>query len=174
MRLFIAVILEPDLKQALLDSQTALKKRGFSGYYTREQNLHLTMGFIGEYPDPDAVLEAMEAIPFQPFPLTLSGGIGNFGNLLWAGTEPCPEAEKYVKRLRHALAARGIPFDKKKFHPHITLLRNAESRQPFADIAIAKETMTVRRISLMRSDIGRHGAQYTELDAVEYEEGRSS
>ena len=39
---------------------------------------------------------------------------------------------------------------------------------------IQKESMTVQRISLMRSDFGKHGAQYTEIDAVGYEpEGHS-
>ena len=167
MRLFLAVLPEPDMKRALLDAQNALKKRSFRGHYTAEPNLHLTLCFIGEYSDPDAVLAAADSILPAPFPLTLSGYIGSVGNLLWAGTEPCPALEKYVRQLRHALAERGIPFDKKRFHPHVTLLRNAESRQPFADLAIAKAQMTVRRISLMRSDIGKHGAQYTEIDAVE-------
>ncbi|MBP0966266.1 MAG: RNA 2',3'-cyclic phosphodiesterase [Oscillospiraceae bacterium] len=166
MRLFIAVLPAQNMKQALLDAQNNLRKRSFSGHYTAEQNLHLTLSFIGEYNDPDAVLEAMETVPFAPFPMTLSGYIGSFGNLLWAGTETSPAAEKYAKQLRHVLAERGIPFDRQKFHPHITLLRNAESRQPFADIVIARARMNVRRISLMRSDFGRHGVRYTEIDAA--------
>ena len=170
MRLFIAVLLEPNMKKALTDAQNALRKRNFSGHYTDDRNLHLTLSFIGEYHDPDAVLEAMEAIPFSPCDLTFNGYIGNFGALLWAGTEPCPALEKYVKQLRHALAERGIPFDKKKFHPHITLMRNAAGRQSFSDVAVAAESMTVQRISLMRSDFGKHGAQYTEIDAVEFTE----
>ena len=169
MRLFIAVLLEPNMKKALTDVQKALRQRNYSGHYTDERNLHLTLSFIGEYHDPDAVLEAMDSIPFSACPLTFNGYIGNFGDLLWAGAEPCPTLEKYTKQLRHALAERGIHFDKKKFHPHITLLRNAASRQSFSDISIAQESMTVHRISLMRSDFGKHGAQYTEIDAIEYE-----
>ncbi|MBR5722906.1 MAG: RNA 2',3'-cyclic phosphodiesterase [Oscillospiraceae bacterium] len=171
MRLFIAILPAPNIRQALLDAQNILRKRRFSGHYTDERNLHLTLSFIGEYNDPDAVLDAMEAIPPAPFPLTLSGYIGSFGNLLWAGAAQSPAAEQYAKQLRRALAERGIPFDRKKFHPHITLLRNAESRLPFSDIVLAKECMTVRRISLMRSDFGKHGAQYTEIDAVKCKGG---
>lgn len=169
MRLFIAVLMERNMKKALSDAQNAIRKRNYSGHYIDERNLHLTLSFMGEYNDPDTVLEAMEAIPFSPCDLTFNGYIGNFGDLLWAGTEPCPALDKYVKQLRHALVERGIPFDKKKFHPHITLLRNAASRQPLSDISITQESMTVQRISLMRSDFGKHGAQYTEIDAVEYQ-----
>lgn len=168
MRIFIAVLLEPNIKRALTEAQKALRQHNYSGNYTDERNLHLTLSFIGEYNDPDAVLDAMEAITFSPCVLIFNGYIGNFGDLLWAGTEPCPALEKYTKQLRHALAERSIPFDKKKFHPHVTLLRSAASRQPFSDISITQESMTVQRISLMRSDFGKHGAQYTEIDAVEY------
>ena len=73
----------------------------------------------------------------------------------------------YVKQLRHALADAKIPFDRKKFHPHITLLRNAQSRYDFKNIAVYKASMTVQKISLMRSDFGKHGAVYTEIGSVE-------
>ena len=81
--------------------------------------------------------------------------------------ECCPELEQSVKQLRHHLADSRIPFDKKRFHPHMTLLRNARSSHAFSDIAVARERMTVQRISQMRSDFGKHGAVYTEIGAVE-------
>lgn len=82
MRLFIAVLLEKNMKKALTDAQDALRRHHFSGHYTPEPNLHLTLRFLGEYHDPDAVLEAMESDPPAPCVLTLNGYIGNFGDLL--------------------------------------------------------------------------------------------
>lgn len=167
MRSFIAIRLEDNIKNALTATQNELERRGFHGHYTNMANMHLTLAFIGEYNDPDAILEAMGQMRFEPFPLTLSGFIGNFGDLLWAGIEKEPMLEKCVKQLRHTLADRQIPFDKKRFAPHITLLRNAKSKQTFADIKIAKESMIVSRISLMRSDIGKRGAVYTEIGSID-------
>ena len=167
MRLFIAILLENNMIKALTDAQNALRCRQFSGKYTDKRNLHLTLAFIGDFSDPDLVLEMMENIQMQPFEIVLNGYIGNFGDLLWAGMERCPELDKYVKQLRHYLADSRIPFDKKNFHPHITLLRNAKSSKAFSDISVTKESMTVQRISLMRSDFGKHGASYTEIGAVE-------
>ena len=167
MRLFIAILLENNMIKALTDAQNALRSRQFIGKYTDMRNLHLTLAFIGDFSDPDLVLEMMENVQLQPFEITLSGYIGNFGDLLWAGMERCPELEKYVKQLQHYLADSRIPFDKKGFHPHITLLRNAKSSKAFSDISVAKESMTVQKISLMRSDFGKHGAVYTEIGAVE-------
>ncbi len=167
MRLFIAILPDDNIKQALCDAQDALRKRNFSGHYAPRHSLHLTLSFIGEFSDPDRVLEEMEQIRFEPFDITLAGYISNFDNVLWAGIEKSPELEKYVKQLRHVLAENGIPFDRKGFEPHITIMRDADIFQPFSDVVVAKETMTVSTVSLMRSDLGKHGAQYTEIGTSE-------
>ncbi len=155
------------MKNALIDTQTELHQKEFHGRYTQCDHLHLTLSFIGAYSDPDDILEIMEQVRCEPVKLTLSGYIGNFSALLWAGIEQCPELDRYVKQLRHVLADAKIPFDRKKFHPHITLLRNAQSRYDFKDIAVRKASMTVQKISLMRSDFGKHGAVYTKIGSVE-------
>ena len=59
MRLFIALALGRDQIEAAKDVQAAFRRAGVRGNYTPEENLHLTLAFIGEYSDPDAVLEAM-------------------------------------------------------------------------------------------------------------------
>ena len=166
MRLFIAIQLDPNLKKALTDAQTELRQLGYKGRFTNIENMHLTLAFIGEFNDPDLIFEAMEQVQFEPFSLTLGGYIGNFGDLLWAGIDKSPQLEKYVKSLRHALSEAQIPFDGRKFNPHITLMRDAASKRGFSDIVIRKEEMSVCKISLMRSDFGKHGAVYTELGSV--------
>ena len=167
MRLFIAILLEPNIRQALTDAQDALRANEFRGRYTDVRNLHLTLAFIGEHSEPDAIMEIMEQLDLRPFPVTLSGCIGNFGDLLWAGMERSPALEQTVRQLRHLLAEGRIPFDKKRFSPHVTLLRNAQSSRSFAEIPVRKESMTVRSISLMRSDFGKHGAVYTEVGRID-------
>jgi 2'-5' RNA ligase len=60
-----------------------------------------------------------------------------------------------------------VPFDRKKFSPHITLMRRAGGRlsgmQEEEMASLFGASMTVDHISLMRSDRGRHGMIYTEL-----------
>ena len=155
------------MKNALTDTQTELNQKEFHGRYTQCDHLHLTLSFIGEYSDPDGILEIMERVYCEPVKLTLSGYIGNFSALLGSGIEQCPELDRYVKQLRHALADAKPTFDRKKFHPHITLLRNAQSRYDFKAISVRKASMTVQKISLMRSVFGKHGAVYTEIGSVE-------
>ena len=163
MRLFIAVLLSDQCKAALTGAQDALYKSGYRGHYSNEAALHVTVAFIGEYDDPDHVLEVMETVPFAPFQMELAGYIGNFGDLLWAGVRADDALGQYVKRLRHALADAQIPFDRKAYHPHITLLRHAHGQRPFAEIHVPEAVMTVRSIVLMRSYRRQRGAAYTDL-----------
>ena len=166
MRLFIAINLSDDMKGTLLDLQNALYDRGVRGRYTAEENLHLTLAFIGEYPDAEPVLDAMSEVSFMPFELTLDG-MGRFGDLWWAGMKESVPLTAVVRRIRRALAEHEIPFDRKRFSPHITLIRKASGEMPGAHPKPV--SMTVEAISLMRSDRGRNGMIYTELGTLEAE-----
>ena len=94
-------------------------------------------------------------------------GIGSFGDLWWAGIEHSEPLLAVTRRLRRALAEADIPFDRKRFSPHITLIRRAKGR--LEDVPADElgqhfgTSMTVDRISLKRSDRGKHGMVYTEL-----------
>ena len=164
MRLFIAVNLSPQMKSALTDAQRAMFDRGVRGSFTPAENLHLTLAFIGEYPSAEAVMDALSGVAFTPFELALDG-VGRFGELWWAGIRASAALTAVVRRIRRALAENDIPFDRKRFSPHITLLRRA-SREA-AGIAIQPASMTVRTISLMSSRRGRNGMIYTEVGAIE-------
>ncbi len=167
MRLFIAIQFDDRVLDALTGFQSELREQGVKGNFTSEENLHLTLAFIGDYNDPDSVLEAMEASNFRPFDISLDG-VGHFGDLFWMGLADNPALHAYVKRLRHCLADAGIPFDKKRFSPHITLIRRAEYKYgdeiPVYDVP--EEKMRVENISLMRSDRGKNGMIYTEVGVI--------
>ena len=160
MRLFVAIDLSKPMKDALINAQNEMYDGGVRGSYTPEENLHLTMAFIGEVPDEEPALEALSAVSFSPFQLALEG-MGRFGDLWWAGMRPSPPLAALARRVRHALAEGGIPFDRKRFSPHVTLLRRARGDMP--GIVIGEGSMTVEAFSLMRSDRGRNGMIYTEL-----------
>ncbi len=164
MRLFIALQLDEEMKQALIRMQDEMRAMGVKGNYTPEENLHLTLSFIGEYPDPEVVGDVLETIPVKPFTMRLEGA-GFFGDLFWAGIEENEELTSLVKRIRKALADAGIPFDRKRFLPHITLIRKASYRNG-EKIPVGKPPVgetAVEGISLMRSDRGRQGMIYSEI-----------
>ncbi len=165
MRLFIAIRLDDNIRDALAAVQTQLRAGRVGGNYTKTDNLHLTLAFIGEYGDPDRVLDAMRSVPFEPIPLRLEG-FGSFGDLYWCGLARQDGLTACARRLRRALAEAGIPFDRKRFSPHITLLRRAEFDK-LPGVVVPEASMTAKRISLMRSERGKNGMIYTELGAAE-------
>ncbi|MBO4915551.1 MAG: hypothetical protein J5449_10130 [Oscillospiraceae bacterium] len=103
MRLFIAIELNDDLKDALTSMQAQLRARRVGGNYTKVENLHLTLAFIGEYGDPDRVLDVMRSVPFAPLPIALEG-FGCFGDLYWCGLARQDALTAYVGRLRRCLS----------------------------------------------------------------------
>lgn len=168
MRLFIAIQFEDNILNALTDFQDDLRAKGVTGNYTKRENLHITLAFIGDYGNPDEVLDVMEGTDFRPLEISLDG-VGSFGELFWAGIEENPGLLGYVKRLRRELAQHDIPFDRKRFSPHITLIRKysykGNSGIPVSEPPMGK--MTAYRVSLMKSDRGKSGMVYTEIGAVE-------
>lgn len=164
MRLFVAVRLSEEMKQALTDAQNAMFARGVRGNYAPEENLHLTLAFIGEYPDAQPVRDALESVRFAPFAIRLDG-VGRFDDLWWAGVEASAPLAALARRVRRALADNDIPFDRKGFSPHITLIRKAT--RVATGISVAPAGMTADAFSLMRSDRGRKGMIYTELGRFE-------
>lgn len=167
MRLFIAVPMNYIMKEALLNLQETFRKDGIRGNYTPEENLHLTLAFIGEYSDPDAVMDALEGIRFAPFQIRLDQ-VGCFSDLWWAGIAESNSMKNLASRVRHALAEADIPYDRKRFKPHITLLRKAviPKWSHLENLPRKDVTMTVDHFCLMRSTRGKHGMIYTEIGRI--------
>lgn len=161
MRLFIAIRFSEDIRKGLISTMHDLKKKNVGGNYSPADNLHLTLAFIGETQNADGVKKAMESVPFTPFMLTLTD-LGNFGDILWVGAKGGQKLKAYVKALRDSLDQAGIKYDRKKFEPHITLVRKASNVHP-QGVSVPKKEMMVRKISLMKSETKNGKMVYTEI-----------
>ena len=166
MRLFIAINLTSEMKRILKKAQDSWRTYGVRGNYTPEENLHMTLAFIGNYPDPDHILDVIETIQAEPFYMTIDG-FGNFDDLWWAGVQDSQELNKTASGLRRVLSENQIPYDRKSFSPHITLVRKAIFPNTIPALSIKPVTMAVNHISLMRSDRGRKNMIYKEIGSIE-------
>ena len=168
MRLFIAIEFDEEILQALIKLQSEWKVLGVRGNFTPAQNLHLTLAFIGEYGNPNAVLEAMHSVSFAPFSINLDG-IGTFRDIYWAGIAANDALSNYVRRLRRILAEYSIPYDRKRFSPHITLVRKAEFNGTIEELLKSPPNgeMEIKSVSLMSSTRGKSGMIYTKVGGVE-------
>ncbi len=169
MRLFIAVNFEKSVVDSLVSLQEYLRSSGVTGNYTKRENLHMTLAFIGEYGNPDDVLDAMESVELKPVTVMLNG-VRHFRDMYFAIAEEDQRLKGYVRRLRRALAENGIPFDRKKFSPHITLIRKASYVNGLPELAELPVIETeASRVSLMLSERGKNGMIYSELGYIEAE-----
>ncbi len=163
MRLFIALHFSAEIEEMLLEAIRQLREQATGGNFTRRENLHLTLAFIGESGRAAEIIQAMDRAPGQAFSLTVGGG-GRFGDLYWVGVEQNPALAALAAALRQELAQAGLDFDRKPFKPHITIARQVAAAAP-PRLEIPRLAMTVSRIALMKSERAGGRLVYTEVYA---------
>lgn len=152
MRIFIAIRFTEAFKASILDVQEGLKEQGIRGNFTRPENLHLTLVFIGETDRIDDIKTAVASVRFDPFVIT-TGQLGCFNGrsrVLWMGIQGKEKMKTLALRLRKALDERGINYSHGPFQPHITLVR--QPTETPLDIEVEDACMTIRDIVIMKSE----------------------
>jgi 2'-5' RNA ligase len=163
MRIFIAIRFTEAFKEPIFDAQDALRDNGVRGNFTLPENLHLTLAFIGETDRVDDIKAAVKAVNFEPFEIK-TGKLGCFNGrskIVWLGLDGEKNLKTIAADLRKNLDERGIGYDQGRFQPHITLVRQP-SDMPL-DIDIESASMTVKKISVMKSERISGKLVYTEL-----------
>ena len=171
MRLFVGLRPSEEFRAALSVLQSLLQSAGVTAKYLDPSNLHLTLAFIGEWPENvSAILPPVEL----PFTLTLSG-IGLFpeAKVIWAGVQKSSALDQLAQQVREKLMAADIPFDPKPFVPHITLGRKpvVPEAVDLSGIMIPPAVMTVEDVFLYRSDRGENGMVYSVIGSSSEKEG---
>ncbi len=167
-RLFVGIEPPENIKKRLL-----LLKGGVpNARWIQKENLHITLQFIGEVEEPQAVEidEALLKIEAPAFDVSLSG-TGFFGSnqlrTLWTGVEKTPELEFLFKKVESALMQAGIESKGRKFNPHITLARLKETRKRQVMDFISNNSLfksapfPVKHFTLFSSILSHKGAKYT-------------
>ncbi|RMF65796.1 MAG: RNA 2',3'-cyclic phosphodiesterase [Calditrichaeota bacterium] len=179
-RTFIAIELPDDLRRRIAAAQAELKQTRERVGWTRPENIHLTLRFLGDVAQEriPAVADAMgnAAAGFSVFSVTVAG-LGAFPNLkrprvLWVGVQdPGGELTELARRLENALNEIGFERERRPFRPHLTLGRvKSPPSRAFCDrLAQARfdpGQVRVSEIVLMKSDLRPTGAVYTPLNRV--------
>ena len=132
MRLFCAIDIPGGIKgklRALTDRLRPLAKLSWSPV----ENLHVTTKFIGEWPEERLaeIKQALAAVP-RPGPVEIAvRGLGWFPNernprVFWAGIECGEDLRKLARDTEDGVAALGVPYEDREFHPHLTLARRRD------------------------------------------------
>jgi 2'-5' RNA ligase len=186
-RCFIAIELPEEIKKGLKDLQAKLKAGGqFPAKWVDPYGIHLTLKFLGNVAQDKldeitrAVEEASQGI--APFNLDVKG-LGVFPNprrvqVAWVGV--VGEVEKLAnlqQRLESKLEPLGFAPENRRFTPHLTLARirdraSIDERERFGQLITETEfeggySWPVTAVNLMRSQLTREGAIYSQISSVE-------
>ncbi|MDP4133228.1 MAG: RNA 2',3'-cyclic phosphodiesterase [Bacillota bacterium] len=164
MRIFAAVNFTDDFKREIKNTIESLKSQSESGNFTRDENLHLTLVFLGEARDLEKIKASMNEIDCMPFKIKLSGCSsfkrGN-SSLYYASLEKNSILNEIQKQLSLSLKSKGFYIEDREFKPHITLGREVVFSGPKLNIKPAE--MEVTKLSLMKSERLSGKLTYTEV-----------
>lgn len=159
------------MKDEFCEIMQRLKESSVHGNFTRRENLHLTLVFLGEIPPVkiNTIKNAMSHVRKQTLELSFSG-FGNFSDILWIGIDKSDSLVQLQKELSDELANLGFKIEKREFKPHLTLCREAAlpagfDRQAFRD-SIRPMAMIVDQIDLMKSERSNGRMVYTVVHTI--------
>jgi len=170
-RLFVAIDPPEETKDQLL----SLREDDLPpGRWPQRAALHLTLHFIGDV--PEAVARAyqriLEGVNAPAFDLRVHG-VGQFPindrpRVIWAGVQNTAPLRALHEAVGGALEREGFRRERRRFHPHITLMRfrkplrrGPASRWLSAHIDFHAEPFRVEQFVLYESDLQPSGAIYT-------------
>jgi len=137
-RLFLAINLAPDIRDAIADAAAPLREAAPDLRWSDASRLHLTLKFLGEQPEsvPAAVSAAMDATARKHFAFDMHVGdaehvVGAFPNfrrprVVWLGVTNDPRLELLHHDVEVACQALGFELEGRPFRPHLTLARIAD------------------------------------------------
>jgi 2'-5' RNA ligase len=138
MRAFIAIELPPTVRESLVSLRDRFRKSDAAASWVKDDNLHLTLRFLGDVPEPDLArlseYLAEKSAACAPLRLCVCGA-GAFPNprrpsVVWVGVETLSgDLIAIQAHTENAARSIGLPPEPKPFHPHITLARIRDARR---------------------------------------------
>ena len=169
-RLFVAIDLPPASKDEIL----RLREDDLPpGRWSRREALHLTLHFIGEVPEAvaRAYQRVLRDVDAERVPLRIAG-VGQFPTearprVIWTGVDNTPALRALHESVGQALQREGYQRERRRFHPHITLMRfkkplrrGVASRWLQAHLDFQARPVTVADFALYESELHPTGAIY--------------
>ncbi len=181
-RLFISLNIPDDIKEKILLIRNSLVKNPFDYKWESKEKLHLTLKFIGEV-EENIVEKIKNEISFISDYKKFSCELSKFGffysgkvpKILWLGLKIDEEIFNLVGRLEKVLTRFGIPAEKRKFNPHLTIMRVKKKLNenfinsfvqwtPYGENSKLPETEFISdSVSLIKSELHSDSSRYTEI-----------
>lgn len=176
MRCFIALALPPEARKALEKAASSLRSSLPGLSWTKSENYHITLAFLGEIGDSDVVVAAtsLDAVAeFGAIPFSFSALNGFPSKSRWrvlaATVDDGGRADACRRLVLGALSPRASRPEGGEFSAHVTMARRSSREGGLAVEAVASPagSWEIDRCALYKSELRRSGAVYTELRGVD-------
>jgi len=182
MRLFTGIDLSEEIRERLERLLMHLRPAAHLKW-SPVYNLHLTLKFIGEWPEEKLpqLAEALRSIPPREPILVEVKGLGWYPNphhprVFWVGMQAGEPLLNLVRDVETALAPLGIAKEDREFSAHLTLARIKDPvplqalRGAIAQLeSLEFGSFLADRFYLYRSQPGAAGSIYTKLSEFPFE-----
>jgi len=180
MRLFVATELDEPFRERLVELQDALRRVEPDISYTRPENLHLTLKFIGDFEEakaPELCNSLNEVLKVGEFNMKLTGldFLPETGliRIIGASVDGGGKLQVLQRMIEVTCARFGVPIENRGYRPHITLARarrplprSAKSRF-LSSASVTPVESLVESFVLMQSKLSNKGSEYTPLHHVD-------
>lgn len=181
-RIFLAIDIDDGVRERVGAAQDNLRSCGGKIRWVAPKNMHVTLCFLGNMAD-DLLAEVCEAArrvasEHQPFDFDVRGVVcvppGGRLRMLWVGVdEGGGEMTRLQADLADALAELGLPKEKRRFRPHLTLarvkfmkdaggIRSAAAEQAETNLG----TVRAAQVTVYSSKLSPEGPAYTVVAAA--------
>lgn len=181
LRCFIAVELNNQIRKDLGDFINILKKQTGDVKWVSQQNLHITLKFLGNTQDvllPEIKESLLHIVSsYNPFYIKIYG-TGIFPSrknpkILWTGITNAEPLVELKGEIENAMELLGFEREDKQFRPHLTIGRVKSTRginNIINELDRAKDrnfgVMQVDRVNIIKSTLKPGGSEYTSLDEI--------
>lgn len=132
MRLFVALDIDPDIRQRITTFRNQLRPLAPAVRWVGPETFHITLQFLGETNQFDDLRHALKNVKCKPVQLVFRGA-GFFPNskaprVFWIGIESDESLQSLARDVAHATKPLGFDRDSGLFTPHLTLARAGSGR----------------------------------------------
>lgn len=174
MRIFIALNLPDKTRDNLSRSASQFKELSKGGSFTKKENYHVTLHFLGNVEKPDLIYvqSAMDSVKDLPAPKL---SVSQFA-VLRASNVVCARFNKNadLTNLHDALGAKleeaGFTVEHRAYRPHVTVIRKYAFTLPFSEVTkcvdVYNKPFDAPEVVLYESVFGEDGVTYNPLYKV--------
>jgi 2'-5' RNA ligase len=189
MRIFIGIKMDAVVHERIERFLKPFKKMSTPIRWTKIENVHVTLKFIGDVPDREVKRieerlgkEDFGGVTNGPLDIKLSG-CGAFGkrgglSIFWIGIDRNPGLKKLYHKIEDTIAPLGIEKETRPFKPHITVGRNKKNFNFKPVFKLVDErngasvaAFTAPGFQVFKSDLRPEGPIYTILKEIPLNHG---